>query len=310
MRIVSLIASSTEIVHALGLGEFMVGRSHECDYPPSVKSLPVCTAPKFAVDGSSYQIDQRVKAILQESLSVYKVDAEILDELSPSHIITQAQCDVCAVSLKDVEAAACLMVKSQPKIISLQPNCLDDYFADLVMVGEALACPEKAGALVKEEKGRIAKIQDRAAQALAQGQKKRSVAVIEWIEPLMAAGNWLPELVELCGGTNLFGVAGKHSPWMTFEELAQKDPDIIVVTPCGFDNERTMSEMHLLTDRKDFQNLAAYKNGAVYVADGNQFFNRPGPRLVESLEIMAEIVYPEIFHFGHENTAWLKVKSN
>ncbi len=310
MRIVSLIASSTEIVHALGMGKYMVGRSHECDYPPSVKSLPVCTEPKFAVDGSSYQIDQRVKAILQESLSVYKVDAQLLDELAPSHIITQAQCDVCAVSLKDVEAAACQMVKSNPQIVSLEPNCLEDYFADLIKVGQALSCADRAEALIEEERARIAKIQETAAQALAAGQKKRTVAVIEWIEPLMAAGNWMPELVELCGGVNLFGTAGKHSPWMSFEQLTQSNPDVIVVTPCGFDNERTLSEMHLLTEREDFKNLKATKNGQVYVADGNQYFNRPGPRLVESLEIMAEIVYPEVFHFGHQNKAWLKADLN
>jgi iron complex transport system substrate-binding protein len=310
MRIVSLIASSTEIVHALGLGEFMVGRSHECDFPSSVKSLPVCTEPKFAVDGSSYEIDQRVKAILQESLSVYKVHSDMLDQLAPTHIITQAQCDVCAVSLKDVEAAVCKMIKSQPQVISLEPNCLADYFTDLAMVGQALSCPDRAAALEIDAKKRFDEIKEKADKAIAAGQKKQTVAVIEWIEPLMAAGNWMPELVELCGGVNLFGLAGKHSPWMTFAELAAADPDVIVVTPCGFDNERTLSEMHLLTDRPDFQQLKAFKNGRVYVADGNQYFNRPGPRLVDSLEIMAEIVYPQLFHFGHENTAWLKADLN
>ncbi|MBS2005794.1 MAG: cobalamin-binding protein [Cyanobacteria bacterium SZAS TMP-1] len=310
MRIVSLIASSTEIVHALGLGEKMVGRSHECDYPARVKELPICTSPKFAVDGSSYEIDQRVKAILQESLSVYKVDAELLDSLAPSHIITQAQCDVCAVSLKDVEAAACQMVKSQPQIISLEPNCLADYFNDLAKVGRALDCPERADALVKEEKERIEKIRVKAQAALIGGQKARTVAVIEWIEPLMAAGNWMPELVELCGGINLFGEAGKHSPWMSFEDLAGKDPDVVIVTPCGFDNERTLSEMHLLTNNPLFQKLKATSQGRVYVADGNQYFNRPGPRLVDSLEIMAEIIYPEIFQFGYQDKAWLKAPLN
>jgi iron complex transport system substrate-binding protein len=310
MRIVSLIASSTEIVHALGLGNFMVGRSHECDFPASVKALPVCTGPKFAVDGSSYEIDQRVKAILQESLSVYKVDAQLLDQLAPSHIITQAQCDVCAVSLKDVEAAACQMVKSQPQIISLEPNCLEDYFVDLKKVGLALSCADQAKALAEAARERIAQIQKTADLALMNGQKKQSVAVIEWIEPLMAAGNWMPELVELCGAVNLFGVAGKHSPWMTLEQLSESNPDVIVVTPCGFDNERTLSELHLLTENKAFKSLKAARDGRVYVADGNQYFNRPGPRLVDSLEIMAEIVYPHVFHFGHEKTAWLKADLN
>ena len=310
MRIVSLIASSTEIVHALGLGPSMVGRSHECDFPASVKALPICTSPKFEVDGSSYEIDQRVKAILQESLSVYKVDAQLLDELAPSHIITQAQCDVCAVSLKDVEAAACEMVKSRPQIISLEPNCLEDYFTDLQKVGIALQCPERAQALIDEARERIAAVKKKAEDAIARGHKKNTVAVVEWIEPLMAAGNWMPELVELCGGINLFGTAGKHSPWMSFEEIVEKDPDVIVVTPCGFDNERTLKEIHLLTGRPGFDKLSAARNGRVYVADGNQYFNRPGPRLVDSLEIMAEMIYPDIFQFGYENKAWLKAPQN
>ncbi|MBU6450876.1 MAG: cobalamin-binding protein [Cyanobacteria bacterium REEB67] len=322
MRIVSLIASSTEIVHALGLGKYMVGRSHECDYPQSVKSLPICTGPKFAVDGSSYEIDQRVKAILQESLSVYKVDAQILDDLSPSHIITQAQCDVCAVSLKDVEAAACEMVKSHPAIISLEPNCLEDYFSDLLKVGRALDCEATAQKLIDESRQRIENVRARAVEALSarrEAKQKagaqevltpRTVAVVEWIEPLMAAGNWMPELVELCGGINLFGIAGKHSPWMTFAELIEKDPDVIVVTPCGFDNERTLTEMHLISGHAGFRDLKAAKTGRVYIADGNQYFNRPGPRLVDSLEIMAEMIYPEIFAFGHENKAWLKADLN
>ena len=288
----------------------MVGRSHECDFPASVKALPICTSPKFEVDGSSYEIDQRVKAILQESLSVYKVDAQLLNELAPSHIITQAQCDVCAVSLKDVEAAACEMVKSRPQIISLEPNCLEDYFTDLQKVGIALQCPERAQTLIDEARERIAAVKKKAEDAIARGHKKNTVAVVEWIEPLMAAGNWMPELVELCGGINLFGTAGKHSPWMSFEEIVEKDPDVIVVTPCGFDNERTLKEIHLLTGRPGFDKLSAARNGRVYVADGNQYFNRPGPRLVDSLEIMAEMIYPDIFQFGYENKAWLKAPQN
>src|SRR5579883_1183905 len=142
-RIVSLIASSTEIVHALDLGPYQVGRSHECDYPASVKSLPVCTGPKFQTDGTSYEIDQRVKAIVQESLSVYKVYADVLNELRPTHIITQAQCEVCAVSLKDVEAAVCDLIVSQPHIVSLSPNCLDDIWNDIILVGKALAVEDR-----------------------------------------------------------------------------------------------------------------------------------------------------------------------
>jgi iron complex transport system substrate-binding protein len=300
LRIVSLIASSTEIIHALGLGRYMVGRSHECDFPLTVKALPVCTAPKFNVEGTSYEIDQRVKGILEQSLSVYKVDAQILDELSPTHVITQAQCEVCAVSLKDVEEAACQMVKSQPRIISLEPNCLDDYFNDLLKVGRVLGAQEAAEELIDSDKRRIREVEKRATRA----DKKPTVAVIEWIEPLMAAGNWMPELVELAGGINLFGIAGKHSPWMKIEDLTRLDPDIIIVTPCGFDNQRTLEEMPALAKLEQFNQLKAAKSNRVYIADGNQYFNRPGPRLIDSLEIMAEILHPEIFPAAHGD-AWL-----
>jgi len=309
-RIVSLIASSTEIVHALGLGEYMVGRSHECDFPQSIRSLPICTSPKFQVDGSSYEIDQRVKAILQESLSVYKVDADILERLQPSHIITQAQCEVCAVSLRDVEAALCQMVSSQPQIVSLEPNSMADFYNDIEKIGKALHVEERAQQLIKTCQSRVDAIEAKANEALAKGMNKVSVAVIEWIEPLMAAGNWMPELVELAGATNLFGQAGKHSPWMTWEELIEKEPDVIIVTPCGFDNERTMEEMHLIEQQPHYSALKAVRNKRVFVADGNQYFNRPGPRLIESLEIMAEILYPQLFNFGHEGTAWINFTSS
>ena len=211
-RIVSLIASATEIVYALGFGDQMVGRSHECDYPESVKSLPVCTSPKFSPDGTSYQIDERVKAILQEAVSVYRVDAQLLDQLQPTHIITQAQCEVCAVSLKDVEAAACQLIKSQPTIVSLQPDALADIWQDIMRVATSLAAPERGTRLIDSSKNRMQTIHE-TSKSIAQ---RPTVACIEWIDPLMAAGNWMPELIEMVGGVNLFGEAGKHSPWMSW----------------------------------------------------------------------------------------------
>ena len=302
-RIVSLIASATEIVYALGFGSELVGRSHECDYPPQVKDLPQCTSPKFKTDGTSYEIDQRVKAILQEAVSVYRVDADLLDQLAPSHIITQAQCEVCAVSLKDVEAAACETIRSQPKIISLEPNCLEDIWLDIDRVATSLGARQTGVELVRSYKERMNQISQEAARKT---EKKATVACIEWIEPLMAAGNWMPELIEMAGGVNLYGEAGKHSPWMTWEQVEKDDPDFIVVTPCGFDIKRTLEEMHLLSDKPSYKTLKAVKTGHVYVADGNQYFNRPGPRAVESLEIMAEILHPTLFNFGHQGTGWIK----
>ena len=301
-RIISLIASSTEIVCALGFEQQLVGRSHECDYPPSVARLPVCTSPKFNVEGTSREIDDRVKAVLEDALSVYKVNAGLLDELQPTHIITQSQCEVCAVSLKDVERAVCELTSSNPVIVSLEPNALVDVWADIRRVGAALAASERAEELVRKLEGRIAEIREKTRAIEA----RPRVACVEWIDPLMAAGNWMPELVEMAGGENLFGEAGKHSPWMSWDELLQRQPDIIFVTPCGFDITRSLEDMHFMSDRAEWHDLRAVQTNSVFVADGNQYFNRPGPRLVESLEILAEIFHPAHFSFGHEAKGWIR----
>jgi iron complex transport system substrate-binding protein len=299
-RIISLIASATEIVCALGLEDHLVGRSHECDYPESVKRLPVCTAPKFNVEGSSYEIDQRVKAILQEGLSVYRVDAEQLKELRPRVIITQTQCEVCAVSLRDVEQALGSWLGEAPCVVSLAPNSLADVWHDIQRTALALAVPQRGNELIDRLQQRTLAIAEKTRTLTA----RPGVACIEWIDPLMAAGNWMPELVDLAGGENLFGAAGKHSPWLTWPELRARDPDIIVVMPCGFEMARSRRDMPALTQQPEWGQFRAVQNRRVYLADGSQYFNRPGPRLVESLEILAEILHPGEFHYGHKGIGW------
>jgi iron complex transport system substrate-binding protein len=303
LKVVSLLASATEIVWALGLGEQLVGRSHECDYPPSVKRLPICTSPKFDTEGTSREIDQRVKSIVKEALGVYHVDANKLERLQPTHIITQSQCEVCAVSLKDVEQAVCQLTSSRPVIVTLEPNCLADVWADIQRVAAALGVTERGERLVAELQYRMDCISEKA-RLLAECP---TVACIEWIDPLMAAGNWMPELVEMAGAKNLFGEAGKHSPWLSWEEIVAKDPDVIFISPCGFDIDRTLRESHLLTSKAEWKSLKAVRTGQVFIADGNQYFNRPGPRLVESLEILAEVFHPEAFCFGHEREGWIQL---
>jgi iron complex transport system substrate-binding protein len=300
LRIVSLIASATEIICALGCKEQLVGRSHECDFPPSVRELPVCTETKFNVEGTSYQIDQRVKAILQESLSVYRVDAEKLRSLAPDVIVTQAQCEVCAVSLREVERVVCQWLQACPKIVSLMPNALADVWADIERVADALGIPDQGARLVGRMRERMRPIGDMARVVC----DKPTVACIEWIEPLMAAGNWMPELVEMAGGVNLFGAAGQHSPWMTWDDLCRADPDVVVVAPCGFDIERSRRDLAALTGQPQWPRVKAVRNRRVFLADGNQYFNRPGPRLVDSLEILAEILHPDVFSLGHEGSGW------
>ncbi len=299
-RIVSLIASATEILCALGYRQQLVGRSHECDFPPSVTELPVCTEPKLRVDVPSVEIDRQVKRILTEALSVYRVDAEQLRTLRPDLVVTQSHCEVCAVSLRDVEQALCDWVDSRPRIVSLAPDSLADVWQDIRRVAVALDEPGRGDALVAQLQERMHAVQQRADAAT----EKPTVACIEWVEPLMAAGNWMPELVEMAGGVNLFGEAGKHSPWMTWEELCEKDPDVIVVLPCGLDIARTRQEMPALTSRPDWPSLCAVRERRVFLADGNQYFNRPGPRLAESLEILAEVFHPSVISFGHRGTGW------
>ena len=305
-RVVSLIASSTEIVCALGFQHRLVGRSHECDFPPSVEQLPVCTAPKLNPQASSQAIDQQVKRILQDGLSVYRVDADLLKQLQPDLIITQSQCEVCAVSLRDVEQALCEWLDSGPqqgplpRLVSLEPNALTDLWADVQRVAEALGAPASGAELADRLQQRMAAIAEKARTLAA----RPTVACIEWIEPLMAAGNWMPELVQMAGGVNLFGEAGKHSPWMSWEQLREADPEVIVVLPCGFDIQRSRQEMPALTGKPGWGQLQAVRNRRLYLTDGNQYFNRPGPRLAESLEILAEVLHPAGFHFDHQGSGW------
>jgi iron complex transport system substrate-binding protein len=300
LRIVSLIASASEIVHVMGLTPYQVGRSHECDHPEEVRSLPVCTTPSFPVDGNSAEIDQRVKERVVNALSVYEVFQEVLDRLQPTHIVTQTQCKVCAVSLEDVERALAGSITSRPKLVALEPNALADIWEDIRRVAVACEVPAKGDQVVQSLQDRMARISARARTA----DRRPRVACIEWHEPLMAAGNWVPELTGLAGAENLFGKAGLHSPWMTWDELVRADPDVIITMPCGFDLERTRQEMYWLTGRPEWREMRAVKTGEVYLADGNQYLNRPGPRIVESLQILAEILHPNLFAPNLESSAW------
>jgi iron complex transport system substrate-binding protein len=299
-RVVSLIASATETVAALGCEGRLVGRSHECDFPPAVQSLPVCTAAKIDIHAGSAEIDRQVKALLADAVSIYTVHADVLQKLQPDVIVTQSQCEVCAVSLRDVEAAICSFVASHPRVVSVEPNGLADIWTSIRQIAEALDVGNRGETLISRLQQRLEAIRHSSAKIT----ERPSVACIEWIEPLMAAGNWVPELVEIAGGVNLFGEAGKHSPWMTWDDLVGRDPEVIVVLPCGWDISRSQSEMHWLTARPEWPHLRAVRNGRVALTDGNQFFNRPGPRVVESGEILAEICHPAVFDFGHRGQAW------
>ena len=302
-RIISLLPSATEIVAALGFVEHLVGRSHECDFPPGVEKLPICSSTKVPVDGNSYEIDERVKEIVAEGLSVYRVDVDRLRELQPDLILTQTQCAVCAVTPRDLDQALCTWVGTQPIMVSLEPNNLDDVWNDIRRVGGALGVPERAEKLIDSLAERLVTLRQRSNPAAS----RPSVAAIEWLGPLMAGGNWMPELIEMAGGRSLFARAGEHSNWLEWATLEEADPEVIVLVPCGFKIAQTVRDLNLLTENPAWANLRAVKQGRVYLIDGHHFFNRPGPRLVESAEIVAEILHPDRFNFGHYGTGWISI---
>jgi iron complex transport system substrate-binding protein len=206
------------------------------------------------------------------------------------------------VSLDDVRRALCERIGFEPAVVSLEPNRLSDLWSDIRRVGEALGVRNRADALIETLQQRMSDV----AIAAGRANGRPTVACIEWIDPLMVTGNWMPELIEMAGGTNLFGQAGQRSPTMSWEELAAADPEIIVIMPCGFSIGRALREMHMLKRKDGWDRLRAVRAGRVFVADGNQYFNRPGPRLAESLEILAEIFHPDLFRFGREGAGWVR----
>jgi len=301
-RIVSLLPAATEIICALGLEHQLVGRSHECDYPLSISNLPICSSAKFLPSSDSAEIDRQVKEILSESLSIYTIDRDLIKSLAPEVIITQAQCDVCAVSLKDVELALSDLLDKECQLISLQPNGLNDVYRDIRTIAEQLGVENAAEELLELSDERINIIRHK----LKFITEKPRVACIEWLSPLMIAGNWTPEIVEIGGGLPVLTVAGKHSSYINFQDILQADPDIILIMPCGFSIQRTLQEIGLLLDTPGWTHLKAVKTQRVYIADGNQYFNRSGPRMTDSIEIMAEIINPKQFIFGYEGNGWVQ----
>jgi iron complex transport system substrate-binding protein len=310
VRLVSLLASATEIIAALGCLDQLVGRSHECDYPPAVQFLPVVSTVQINTTTSSAQIDAQIKQLAQEpqvpenaalrALSIYAIDVVQLQALRPDVIFTQTQCEVCAVSERDVTQAVQQLTGLQPRIVSLSPYRLRDVWEDVLRVGQILERSAQAEALVQDYQQRLTHLKDTTANL---GEKPR-VTVLEWLDPLMAAGNWTPELVAYAGGENIFGEIGLHSPWISWEELLAADPDVLVLAPCGYTLERTSVDIPLLQQHRMWQSLSAVRNGCVYAIDGNAYLNRSGPRLVESAELLARVFWNEKLHIEVDANAW------
>lgn len=310
-RILSLLPSTTEIAAALGLGDRLVGRSHECTVPAGVERLPVVTEPKLDPRAPSAVLDARVKALVREGLSVYRVDAELARQLRPDVILTQTQCEVCAVTPSDLEAVACEWLAGEegppPRLVTVAPNTLSDVLDDWVRVAEGCGVAARGLALRARERARIDAI-TKSVGAAAALRGRPTVAFLEWLDPPMGPGSWIPELIERAGGRPLLGVAGEHAAWTSLAALEALDPDVLVLAPCGFDLARTRSELGPLTDDPCFRALRAVREGRTVLADGFLHMSRPGPRIAESLEILAEILQGDAAEasgtFGWRGRGW------
>jgi len=289
MRIVSLLPSATEIVCQLGLESRLVGVSHECDFPPSVRCLPKVTRTLIPSTAISREIDSLVRERLKTERALYTLDLPMLEELRPNLIVTQALCDVCAVAEAEVKAAACSL-PSSPRVINLEPTSLNDVFDCLQLVGEA------AGR-VDDAEVEIGKLRDRVAAVAARSKNltyRPRVVVLEWIDPLFSSGHWSPELVRLAGGVEVVGASGERSRTIDWQQIVTAEPEVMVIACCGFDVERTRADLTILRGYPGWSDLPCVRSGRVYLVDGSAYFSRPGPRLVDSLEILAHALHPDV----------------
>ena len=286
-RIVTLLPSATEIVCALGLRDSLVGITHECDYPAGVETLPHVTRSIIDHDASSREIDRAVRKQLDTDSALYHLNEPLLAELAPDLIVTQALCEVCAVSEGEVQAVIGNLPKT-PELVNLEPMTLTEVLDTISLVGQAAGCTDQARDYRADLERRIEAVRAKTDE-IPQG-KRPSVGFLEWIDPLFNAGHWTPEIIEYAGGIDAFG--NKHKPSQTTSDdtLMATNPDVLVVALCGFDETRARSDLELLKSRIDYESLSAVKNNQVHVLDGNAYFSRPGPRLVDSLEILAGLL--------------------
>ena len=303
MRICSLLPSATEIVYALGLGDHLVGVTHECDYPSEAARLPSVT--RNVLDhsaSSSEEINRHVALAAHEGSSIYHLDQAVLERLNPDIILTQELCKVCAVSYSEVRAAARLLPGDRT-VLSLEPTSLHGILTNIEEVGRVAGVLAQARGLMQRLQERIDEVASRAAKTTS----RPRVLTIEWLAPVFIGGHWVPEMVRLAGGTDVLGQEGRHSTIVTWEQIAACDPEIVVLMPCGFNPTRTETELRRTHFPDVWQSLAAVRSGRVYAVDGSAYFNRPGPRIVDGLEILAEIIQPDLFARTKPPEAWRRV---
>ncbi len=289
MRIVSLHPSATEIVCGIGLRSQLVGVTHECDFPVDVQQLPRVTKTLIPVDVSSREIDQLVRERLVTEKALYSLDMQVLQSLKPDVIVTQALCDVCAVAESEVKAAACSL-PGNPQVINLEPTSLADVFECIRMVGSAAACALQANRYIEELQRRVTQISNRSSQL----QDRPRVMMLEWIDPPFCAGHWSPELVHLAGGREVIGKPQQRSVQVDWSDIVAADPEVLMMACCGYGVDRTLQDLDILRGFPNWNSLSCVKSGRVYVVDGGAYFSRPGPRLVDSLEILANALHPDL----------------
>jgi iron complex transport system substrate-binding protein len=289
MKIVSLLPSATEIICELGLRDQLVGVTHECDYPPSVVGLPKVTRTLIPTDASSSEIDALVRDRLGAQSALYALDMETLERLQPDLIVTQALCDVCAVAEEEVRNAACLLL-SGPRVINLEPETLEQVLECIRAVAIATGIESRGEATIAALRARVDAV-------IARGRNVRNrprVALLEWLDPPFSTGHWNPELVRLAGGQDGLGREGEKSVTLRWEQVVAWQPEIVLISCCGFTAERTMQEIDVLRDVPGWEDMPAVRDGRVYVTDGASYFSRPGPRLVDSLELLAHVIHPGV----------------
>ncbi|WP_121821703.1 ABC transporter substrate-binding protein [Halostella salina] len=287
MNVVTLLPSATEVVYALGIEP--VGVSHECDYPPAATELPSMNRSRVDPEASSAAINEQVVEA-ERGDGVYEIDVAALDAADPDLVVTQGICDVCAVDEILVERAV-EEIDANPEILASDPHSLADLYDDVRRVGEATGRTERAAELVDSLQSRVAAVEARAAETA----ERPRVAVLDWMEPPMVAGHWVPELVEIAGGEYGLAERGERSRPREFTEVAAYDPEVLVAAPCGFGLDRTTANAAELTDRDEWDEVTAVREGRAYAMDGNHYMNRPGPRLVDTLEHLAGLLHPEAF---------------
>jgi len=284
-RIVSLLPSSTEIVYGLGLGDRLVGVTHECDFPPEAQRLPQLTASALPHASSSAEIDRHVRKSLHEGSSLYALDSELLERLAPDLIVTQELCAVCAVSY-EIVARAAKRLRGDPRIVSLEPSSLEDVYANIATVAELAAAPQAGADLIAGLRARAEAL----TRAVA-GLSRPRTLVLEWSDPPMSGGHWTPGLVELAGGIPVLANPGANSQVISWDAIVAAAPDVIIVAPCGFDLARALDAVRELEAVPAWRSLRAVREGRAYALDGNAYVNRPGPRLIDSAELFARAMH-------------------